>query len=201
MALESKTLDGYDFDAVYRAFHPRILRYLTRLVGLDDAEDVSQEVFSKVSRSLSEFRGDASLSTWIYRIATNAATDKIRSAEYRASRRRDSSGGLCRNEEASAPDPAVSVERQAIRGEMSGCVQSLVNELPEGFRAVLVLSEMEGFKNAEIAEVLGVTLETVKIRLHRARTKLRKRLESQCSLYRDRDNTLLCDLKVPPPRA
>ncbi len=198
MALESKTAGGHDFDAIYSAFYPRILRYLTRLVGPDEAEDVSQEVFSKISRSLGEFRGDALLSTWIYRIATNAARDRLRSAEYKSSLRSASEDGLCQDEVDSAPDPAVSVERQAIRGEMSDCVQSLVNELPEGFRTVLVLSEMEGLRNAEIADVLGVTLETVKIRLHRARAKLRKRLESQCSFYRDRDNTLLCDLKVPP---
>jgi RNA polymerase sigma-70 factor, ECF subfamily len=200
MALESKALDACDFDAVYSAFYPRILRYLTRLVGPDEAEDVSQEVFSKISRSLGEFRGDALLSTWIYRIATNAARDRIRSAEYRTSLHSASTGGLCRIEDTPAPEADVSVERQAIRGEMSGCVQSMVSELPEGFRTVLALSDMEGLRNAEIAEVLGVTLETVKIRLHRARTKLRKRMESQCSLYRDRDNTLLCDLKVPPSR-
>lgn len=187
-----------DFDTVYRSFYPRILRYLARMVGPDEAEDVSQDVFSKISRSLDEFRGEASLGSWIYRIATNAALDRIRNAEYRSAARSVPIDDLCRAGEDSAPDAGVSVERQAIRDEMSGCVQGLVNELPESYRAVLVLSEMEGLKNAEIADVLGVSLDTVKIRLHRARARLKKSMESRCNLYLDRDSVLLCDLKAHP---
>ena len=70
---------------------------------------------------------------------------------------------------AAAEDRVSSAEEHAIRSEMSGCVQDLMAQLPESYRTVLVLSETEGLKNNEIAEVLGVSLETVKIRLHRAR--------------------------------
>lgn len=68
-----------DFQNVYGQFHPRIQRYLRRLLGPNDGEDVTQEVFAKVSQALPQFRGDSSLSTWIYRIATNTAYDKLRS--------------------------------------------------------------------------------------------------------------------------
>jgi RNA polymerase sigma-70 factor, ECF subfamily len=78
---------------------------------------------------------------------------------------------------------------------MSGCVQDLMAKLPESYRTVLVLSETEGMKNSEIAEVLGVSLETVKIRLHRARARLKELLEANCSFYHDPCNTLLCDIK------
>jgi RNA polymerase sigma-70 factor (ECF subfamily) len=81
---------------------------------------------------------------------------------------------------------------------MSGCVQGLLQGLPEDYRIVLALSEMDDLKNREIAEVLGVSLETVKIRLHRARARLRKNLEGQCSFYRNSENTLLCDIKRAP---
>jgi RNA polymerase sigma-70 factor (ECF subfamily) len=81
---------------------------------------------------------------------------------------------------------------------MSGCVQGLMARLPDHYRAVLVLSEMEDMKNSEIAQVLGVSLETVKIRLHRARTRLKAILEANCSFYHDPCNTLLCDIKTPP---
>src|SRR5512136_509386 len=64
-----------DFAAIYQEFHPRILRYLQRLCGEEDAADLTQTVFIKVSRALDSFRGDSSLSTWIYRIATNTAHD------------------------------------------------------------------------------------------------------------------------------
>ena len=177
-----------DFNTVYGAFYARILRYLTRLVGPDEAEDVSQEVFSKISRSLGEFRGE-SLSSWVYRIATNAATDRMRRTAARPS--------ITENDDVALPDTADSAERQAIRSEMSECVRDLTNELPDNYRTVLVLSEIEGLKDAEIAEVVGATVQAVKIRLHRARVRLRQIMEDRCRFYRDRDSTLLCDRKVP----
>jgi len=68
-----------DFNAIHASYLPRISRYLARLVGQSEAEDLTQEVFVRVSRGLPDFRGDAKLSTWIYRIATNVATDHLRS--------------------------------------------------------------------------------------------------------------------------
>ena len=191
----SPIVDTFDFEALYATFFPRIVRYLTRLVGPDGAEDLAQEVFIKISRSLGEFRGESSLSTWVYRIATNAAWDQLRGAEHRSS---VSAVSPCGDEDAAVPDLSVSAEQQVIRGEMSECVRSLVDELPESYRTVLVLSEVESLRDAEIADILGVTLETVKIRLHRARARLRKAMEERCRLYRDRESTLLCDLKAPP---
>ncbi len=190
--------DHTSFDAIYRDYYARVKRYLVRLVGMDEAEDLAQEVFLRISRSLDSFRGESSIATWVYRIATNAAMDKVRSPAYRA---RLSSAPI---EESSAADDIVaaavedrgtSAEDDAIRSEMSGCVQDLMTQLPENYRTVLVLSETEGLKNSEIAEVLGVSLETVKIRLHRARGRLKEILEANCSFYRDPCNTLLCDIK------
>lgn len=179
------------FDALYAAYYPRIRRYLARLIGLDEAEDVAQEVFLKAGRSLGEFRGDSAPLTWIYRIATNAALDRVRSPGYRAS------AASTPIDESCAVRPATA-EDQAIRGEMSECVQDLVAQLPENYRTVLLLSELEGMKNGEIAEVLGVSLDTVKIRLHRARARLKQSLEAECRFYRDPHNTLLCDIKPAP---
>ena len=183
------------FDAVYRDYYPRIKRYLARLIAFDDAEDVAQDVFLKISRSLDSFRGESSISTWVYRIAKNAAMDKARSPAYRS---RVASASID-----DAPDSGQglggtdghmpSVKQDAIRSEMGGCVQSLVSQLPANYRTMLVLSETEGMKNAEIAEVLGISVETVKIRLHRARARLKEALENNCSFYHDPRNTLLCD--------
>lgn len=183
------------FDAVYRDYYPRIKRYLARLLAFDDAEDVAQDVFLKISRSLDSFRGESSISTWVYRIATNAAMDKVRSPAYRS---RVTSASIDDAPDSgqvlAGPEAHISsVEQDAIRSEMSGCVQSLVAQLPANYRTVLVLSETEGLKNAEIAEVLGISVETVKIRLHRARARLKQALESNCSFYHDPRNTLLCD--------
>jgi RNA polymerase sigma-70 factor, ECF subfamily len=186
-----------EFDTLYGTFHPRILRYLARLIGPDQAEDVAQEVFVKISRSLGEFRNEAQLSTWIYRIATNAALDKVRSAEYRAALRTLPIEGSCESAPADIfiESAEVSSEQQAIRGEMTDCVRGLLNQLPESYRTVLILSDMEGMKDREIAEILDVTAEAAKIRLHRARARLRKIMDSECTFYHDPRNTLLCDLK------
>ncbi len=72
------------------------------------------------------------------------------------------------------------VEGQVFRKEMHDCIQDYINSLPETYRTVIVLSELEGFSNHEIAEILGVPLSTVKIRLHRARERLKKALEANC---------------------
>jgi len=195
--------DKPEFEALYREFHSRILRYLARLIGSDEAEDAAQEVFAKVSRALPDFRNESQLSTWIYRIATNTATDRLRTPEYRLKVRSSPIEGSCEADPAPVPIPSAecSPERQTIRDEMSGCVQGLLVELPDDYRAVLVLSEMEDLKDREIAEILGVTLETAKIRLHRARVRLRRSLEKKCSFYRDSENTLVCDIKPLPPKS
>lgn len=178
---------GVDFDSVYTTFYPRILRYLARLVGPEEAEDVSQEVFIKISRALGDYRGEG-ISSWVYRIATNAAMDR---------RRRSGVIAIPAEEELMAPDSTETAEQGLIRGEMSVCVRGLIEELPDTYRAVLILSEMEGLADAEIAHVVGATLETVKTRLHRARRRLRQALLDHCQLYHDGEDRLRCDRKAP----
>ena len=74
-----------DIKEIYEEFQPKIVHYLSRLLGNQDAEDIAQEVFAKVSRGLESFKGQSKLSTWIYRIATNTAIDKLRSASFKRS--------------------------------------------------------------------------------------------------------------------
>ena len=124
--------DTITFDAVYRGYYPRIKRYLARLISFDDAEDLTQEVFLKISRSLDSFRGESSISTWVYRIATNAAMDRVRSPAYRARVAAAPVDDSCDAGEtlAASEERNSSLEQDAIRGEMSGCVQGLVAQLP-----------------------------------------------------------------------
>jgi len=190
-----------DFRTIYDSHYPRIHRYMSRLVGQGEAEDLTQEVFVKVNKGLPDFKGEAKLSTWIYRIATNVATDKLRSRSFRETR----SGKAISQDERlfeNGVDPLEekkpSVEKQAIREEMSSCVHDYINTLPVNYRAVVTLSEIEEFTNQEIAEVLGLSLETVKIRLHRGRAKLREKLEAGCAFDRDEENILVCDPKTEP---
>jgi RNA polymerase sigma-70 factor (ECF subfamily) len=188
-----------DFQDIYSNFKEKLRRYLARLVGEAESEDVTQEVFLKVNASLAEFRGDSSLSTWIYRIATNTAIDHNRKSSTRL-KERTADGHLPDDpmpEESMTVDPTPPQDRQLIRKEMNDCIKGVVDGLPENYRTVLILSDLEELTNNEIAEVLDISLETVKIRLHRARTRLKKELEHHCSFYKDERNELACDRKVP----
>lgn len=87
------------------------------------------------------------------------------------------------------------VDQELIRKEMNQCIRNFIEALPGDYRTVIVLSEVEGLKDQEVAEILGVTLSTVKIRLHRARERLRGELATHCSFHRDERGELACDLK------
>ena len=180
-----------DFDGIYREFQPKIYRYLCRLSGQTDAIDLTQEVFLKVSQALDTFRGESSLATWIYRIATNAAYDHARSSPLRQRRLEILFDDADSSYDLPGPDlPAA--DKEFILKEMNACIRGIVDQLSQDYRTVLVLSEFDEFTNPEIAGILGVSVETVKIRLHRARVRLRKAMECQCSLYRDERNELMC---------
>jgi RNA polymerase sigma-70 factor (ECF subfamily) len=177
-------MDGsaLDFEEVYDAYQPRILRYLTHMVGEAEAEDLTQEVFVRVSRALTAFRGDSQLSTWLYRIATNGAIDRLRMASSRGesgSRSLDESAEIEAIEIRTGEQPP-SLEQELLRRERYECFIEFVRRLPANYRTVIVLSELEGLANPEIAEILGLSLDAVKIRLHRARARLFQQLRDEC---------------------
>jgi RNA polymerase sigma-70 factor (ECF subfamily) len=193
------TDEDRNFQRIFTKYYPMIIVYLRRLVGEGDAEDVAQEVFVKVNRGLGDFRGESRLSTWIYRIAANAAIDHLRKPSFRHVRHitnrpvdDDVLGGEI---DLLQEDSELALDTLLIRKDMNECIRSIVDALPEDYRTVLVLSDLEGMTNAEICEVLGLTLDTVKIRLHRARMRLRKEFDAQCQFYRDERNELACDRK------
>jgi len=171
-----------EFQTIYDTYQPRILRYLARLVGEPEAEDLAQEVFVKISRRLTTFRGESKVSTWVYRIASNAATDRIRTASFRQDAELGWLDDLNEPEDKDAwtGEEAPSLEQQLMRKEMYDCFLDYVKRLPPNYRTVVVLSELEQLPNNEIAEILGLSLETVKIRLHRGRTRLLRELKAHC---------------------
>ncbi len=185
------------FEEAYKTFQPKILRYLARLVGEHEAEDLTQSVFFKVNQGLMNFRGESSLSTWIYRIATNVARDSIHTPAIPSNGENRLPVTPKEGEDLTdtIPDSSPTVEQQLIRGEMAACIRDIVNRLPESYRTVIVLSELEGFNNRDIAEILDVTLDIVKIRLHRARTRLKQELENHCNFYLDERSEFACDRK------
>jgi RNA polymerase sigma-70 factor (ECF subfamily) len=190
-----------DFQMIHASYRQRIYRFLSRLVGQSEAEDLTQEVFFRVSRGLPDFRGTAKLSTWIYRIATNVATDRLRSKSFKETQSGkviSTDEGSIENVYAFSEDKKTSVERQLMRDQMSSCVHDYINTLSENYRAVVILSDIEEMNNQEIADILGLTLETVKIRLYRGRAKLKEMLATGCSFDRDEEDLLVCDPKTNP---
>ena len=91
----------------------------------------------------------------------------------------------------------ASTEQRVIRQEMNGCIRDIIQTLPETYRSVIVLSELEGMSDSEIADILGLTLPAAKIRLHRARARLKKELTTACVFYRDDRHEFACDRKTP----
>jgi len=192
-----------DFVSIYAAFQPKVLRYLKGLVGPDEAEDVSQNVFLKIHAGLEDFRGEASLSTWIYRIATNAALDRLRNRSFRQATQIAAGAAVpgCAEDAGAITDGAddtveSSAESLFMRKEMNDCIANFVEALPESYRTVLALSDLDGLKNQEIADILHLNVDTVKIRLHRARRALKKQFATKCNFYRTEANELACDRKA-----
>ncbi|MEI8173800.1 MAG: sigma-70 family RNA polymerase sigma factor [Deltaproteobacteria bacterium] len=193
--------DECNFQKIHDDFRPMNLRYLTRMVGENEAENLTQEVFARIDRALKAFRGESSLSTWIYQIATNVATDRLRRPSARhGDEKRLPIEDIAETEEDKdtwTGEQAPSTDQRVIREEMNGCVREIIKTLPDTYRSVIVLSELEGFKDAEIADILGLSLQAAKIRLHRARTRLREELKTACIFYRDEHNEFACDRKTP----
>ncbi len=184
-----------DFMEIYEKFQPKILYYISRMTGLDEAEDITQEVFDKVSRALESFKGESKLSTWIYRIATNTALDRLRSTTFKHASDQKALEDSVEDRHVWTGHTKTSIDQKIVRKEMSACVWEYIEKLPPDYRTVIVLSEFEGFKNREIADILQISLDAAKIRLHRARASLKNELDSACIFDHDEQGTLVCDRK------
>jgi RNA polymerase sigma-70 factor (ECF subfamily) len=173
-----------NFEQVHADFRPKVQRYLARMVGEHEAEDLTQEVFIKISRALDTFRGESQLSTWVYRIATNTALDRLRDPAFKrmapdALPTGVESAELDEADLATAAD-APSLDQQLCRQERYECYREFIQNLPVNYRMVVALSELEELASKEIAEILGLSLDVVKIRLHRGRARLLKMLKDHC---------------------
>jgi RNA polymerase sigma-70 factor (ECF subfamily) len=145
-----------------------------------DAEEAVQDAFWSVIRKIDTFRGESAFGSWVYRIVSNAAYAKVR-------RRRQAIGERAIDEALPAFDengrhagPLVDwssrIDDPAVQTELRTVLSSALSELPAGYRAVIVMHDVEGWSMAEVANCLGITVATAKTRAHRARLLLRQRL-------------------------
>ena len=166
--------DASAFQALVERHRSMVYRVAYQFAGNHhDAEDIAQEVFIKVYRSLDRFRQDAQLSSWMYRIVMNACIDH---------RRRQSPAGAAPfGEEAeqkmlNTPEEAPGPEATAYAGELGEVLEAEIDRLPQGQRIVFVMRHHQGLKLCEIAEALGLAEGTVKRQLHAAVHRLRQAL-------------------------
>jgi RNA polymerase sigma-70 factor (ECF subfamily) len=161
-----------ELGAVYRAHADLVQRWALRLGGPAlDAEDIVHEVFLVVQRRLPEFRGDAKVTTWLYRI-----TSRVVRKQATRQRLRRWARGLLGDIADELPDHGLDPYQTAERRDAARLVYRALDGLPHHQRAVVVLYELEGRSGAEIAELMGAKLATIWVWLHRGRAKFLARL-------------------------
>jgi RNA polymerase sigma-70 factor (ECF subfamily) len=170
------------FEQLVRSTSGKLLASARRILrNEDDARDAVQSAFIRAFQSLSRFREEARISTWLHRILVNEALMRLRS-------RATAEGSIDEllptflqdgHQTRDTIDWSESAEAALVRAETAAVVRRLIDQLPETYRTVLLLRDIEEMTNAEIAEMLGVSKNVVKVRVHRARQALRALLERE----------------------
>lgn len=164
-----------------RLYGPHIYQLAYRqMKNREDAEEVTQDVLMKVYRKIGNFRGDAALSSWIYRITFNTAMSRLRSRAVRAASE-DHSGERWQEQAAHRPEPVDRSElpdEALMRAQLRRAIAAAIEELPEIYRAPLVLRDIQGLSTEEARARLKLKDQTLKSRLHRGRLMLRERLRA-----------------------
>ena len=164
--------DRAAFAALVREHQDEVYTLARRLVGDPHlASDVAQEALIRAWRALPKFRGDAQLSTWLYRITVNTAwTHQKRASRYRAT-------PIDEITEVAAPLDSAHPEVAGEIVELRGRLREALDRLPDAQREVVVMKDIYGWSHAEIAEAMDISVTAAKVRLHRARARLARNLE------------------------
>lgn len=184
-----------DSAAIAERYRVSIYRYVVRLIrDRERAEDLTQETFLRAHQRLAGLKDPAALEAWLYRIATNVCHDHFRRREERQPAfelrpESDEDSSITADEAALRPDQLLE------QSEMSDCVLRFLTRLPEPQRTVILLHDLQERTGPEIAEQLGISLHNVKIRLHRARVRLKAALIDGCTLSRDERGVFGCEPK------
>jgi RNA polymerase sigma-70 factor (ECF subfamily) len=175
-----------EFLEIYDQFYQRVRKYILASVKDESvADDLIQETFIKIQENLDSLRDPAKISSWIFRIAYHLCQDHFRTLK-KSSSHEEIHDGLVNLQE-------TPVQKKLEQGEMSRCVQDQLHLLPEAQRSIIIFADVMDFSHQEIANILGLTVENVKVRLHRARKKFKAILEEKCTFEVDERNVLVCD--------
>lgn len=181
-------------------FRAQVQRHLLAMVrDLQLAEELTQDTYARALERIDQLRDPQAALAWLYRIATTVALDRLR-------QRRPSTVALDTvapadgeaEQAAERERPPSLLEGALESSEMSACVQGYLAALPDNYRIAILLHDAHGLSNPEIADLLGCSLATSKIRVHRARARLRETLAAACSFEIDERGVLVCDPVDPP---
>jgi RNA polymerase sigma-70 factor (ECF subfamily) len=166
--------ESLDLDAVYRRYAETVSRWVKRLCGPRDAQDVLHEVFLVVQRRLPDFRGECALTTWLYSITVRVVVDRRKKEKWRRLLWRRAEGEL-RTEHAPVETPLGA----ALREQATRSVYSILDGMSERDRTLLILFEIEGLSARRIASILESSENSVWVGLHRARERFRTAYEKR----------------------
>jgi RNA polymerase sigma-70 factor, ECF subfamily len=180
-----------NLEARLGAFRPQVRRHIRALVkDRADAEDLTQETYARAIAHLEQLRDPQAALAWLYRIATNVALDRLRA-------RRPPIVPLTDGTELHTDDRTAVVRSELAtaleQSEMSACVEGYLEQLPDDYRVAILLRDVHDLTNVEVAELLGCSLATAKIRVHRARLRLRESLAAACAFEADARGVIVCE--------
>ena len=176
------------FEQLVDELGKQISGYLRRMVGnTADADDLYQETLIRIASGLPRLEQSTAVKSWAFRIASNVAIDHIR---------KNKRVNLVEFTEEEDRDD-VDEEDRLVLDEMNSCVREVIDSLPPDYRAAIVLFSLEGRSIAEVSETLGISVGAAKVRIHRARARLREALDRECTYYTTSDGTIRCDRKTP----
>jgi len=168
------------FSELVKDYQHRVFSLVYRMLGdAEEARDVAQEVFVTVFRRIDGFRGDSSLSTWLYRVAVNHCKNRLKYLGRRGAGRTRPIDDLREGALETAPGSRAPTrpDQEASARQMAGILQAELDAMDADHRALVLLRDIEGLSYAEISEVTGHPIGTVKSRLHRSRLLLKEALE------------------------
>jgi RNA polymerase sigma-70 factor, ECF subfamily len=165
--------DQESFKELIRLTHRAVYSLALRMVGdPEDAADVSQETYLKLIKAIKQFRGEAKFSTWLYRVTSSVAISSLRKKSRRRADVPIDSEDLTRLPAVATADPAVSSEQRFLMERLDQALQLL----PASYRVVAVMKDVYGLSFEEIADQLAINEGAARVRLHRARRRLRELL-------------------------
>jgi RNA polymerase sigma-70 factor (ECF subfamily) len=172
-----------DTTTVWRELHDPLLGFITRRVPSADAEDVLQDVMLRIHRHEHELDHVERVTGWVYRITTNAITDYYRKSVRREHPVASDQRPADHDTPSVAPDEPATTDPRA---ELAGCLQPMIEHLPEKYRQAILLTEYQGMTQTAAAAVLGLSVSGAKTRTQRARMQLKQALTDCCAIELDR---------------